>query len=111
MALILGSVTIADNGIETKSGCTGRLYDQLVVLAGDELPGGIPDDAAGVPIKRAQAKLATVVAQWFFTEITTFITAKIPAGAGGAALQRTPNPNNADTDTQAPSADKFLSLV
>lgn len=111
MALTLGSVSVADNGIVTKSGCTGRLYDELAALAGAELPGGIPAGSDGVPIKRAQAKLATTLAQWFYTEITTIITAKIPAGDPGASLQRTPNPNDPDTDTKGPSVDKFLSLV
>jgi hypothetical protein len=67
---------------------------------------------ASVP-PAAQAMIlaqSEVYAQAIVDEITANGEAVIPTGAGGAGLQRTPNPNNPDTATQAPSAEKTLAL-
>lgn len=111
MALTLGSVSVADDGTVTKSGCAGRLYDALIAIAAAELPGGVQSGSDGVPMKRGQATLATALSGWFFTEITVHITARITADVTGRGLQRTPDPNDPLTPTLEPGEDKFLPLV
>lgn len=110
MALTLGSVSIANDGTVTKSGECGNLYDQL---AANVPPPGIPAGSAGVAIKRGLATTATAFATWGFTMITNARARVAPQGDPdeSAGLQRTPNPNTADTATVAPGVEKLLKIV
>jgi hypothetical protein len=111
MAMTVGSVSIADDGTETKSGFAGAYYDNLKALWTTKMLtfGPIPTDPViVVPALRSMAEAATSQA-FIITYILANAKAEITTGDGG--LQRTPNPNNADTATQAPLASKYLSIV
>lgn len=112
MALSAGSVTIDDDGAETKSGAAGRLYDLMLARATAQLlefqqplPGG-PD---GAKMKRGIAAIASDFATWMVTEITGHATAVVSTSDVG--LQRMPSSVAEDTPTKAPASDKFLAIV
>jgi microcystin-dependent protein len=64
-----GSVSIATDGTETKSGLAGDIYDQRkAALALVDPPGLIPNGAAGVPIKTGLALDANALATAIFGE-------------------------------------------
>lgn len=109
MPLTLGSVTVSDAGIVTKSGECGALYDILDEAAlytlqdfnpALQLPTG-PEDAFR---RKAQARQATALATYFYGLLTARATAKISTATG--ALQRA-----GGVDTTAPTVDKFLPIV
>lgn len=111
MALTLGSVSIADDGTVTKSGMCGSLYDQFAAAV--PAP-GIPAGSAGVAIKRGLSTQAVAIATWIHSELTTNARARVaPQGDPDVndGLQRTPNPNTADTATVAPGVEKLLKIV
>lgn len=101
MALTAGSVTIAADGTETKSGAAQTYYDLIKAQMAPLLPGGAEpaDGAAKAPIRKAWAALANVLASGLVTELTT--NAKARVGGAVAGLQKTPNPNNPNTATVA----------
>lgn len=113
MALLaLGSVSVASSGEVSKSGECEALYDLLYAAAEEsvaEFGASMPTGADSVPMKRGLAKQATALATYFHVALTTRATAKI--ATTDSALQRTPNPNNANTATQGPALDKFLTIV
>jgi len=110
MALVAGSVSVSAAGVVSGSGAALRLYNKRVARAATVFPGGVlPTGAAGAKLKQGIALFANADAEWMVEEMTGFGEAKITAGTG--ALQRTPNPNNADTDTQGPTVDKLLPIV
>lgn len=112
MAMTAGSVSIAADGTETKSGAASDLYDLLKAQTTTDLlefGQAFPTGSDSVTIKKALAKQSNLMATWMVTYLTTNAQAKITTAQSG--LQRTPNPNNPDTNTQAPSADKFLVIV
>lgn len=99
-------------GLVSKSGECEVVYDLLyadaeaaATDAGATLPSG-PESAA---FKKGLARLATTIATYVHTALTVRATAKI--ATTDSALQRTPNPNNANTATQGPSVDKFIAIV
>lgn len=112
MAMTPGSVSIAADGTETKSGFAEDYYDALkteweAALAAFNQP--VPTDLAIiVPARKTWAKAANRAAS-IIQYIIDNGQAKI--ATTDSALQRTPNPNNADTATQGPSIDKFLAIV
>lgn len=108
MALTIGSVTVDANGNHTGSGLALQVYEQFLLppLVFGIYPLAKPAviaarQAAGA---RAQALAAAMINYLKANaEITTTIA---PADAG---LQKTPNPNNADTATAGPGAPVTLS--
>lgn len=114
MAMTAGSVTIAGDGTETGAVTTtmaGALYLELKKIQEVDYGIALPSGSEGVAAKKGLSFLANHLATALVTFLTTHATAKIPNSAAGDGLVRTPNPNNADTDCQRPSADKFLSIV
>lgn len=112
MSLTAGTVSVSNAGTVSGSGAAKRLYDKRIAAAATAFPNGtIPPGIPGIKLKQAVAIYAQADAEWMVAEITTYAEAKIAADASGDGLQRTPNPNNADTATQRPASDKFLSIV
>lgn len=106
--MIAGTVTVADDGTVTKSGAAEAYYDALVLALADLHGFTAPAGTAGVPYKRGLAASARATAA-LITYVLVNGHAKV--ATTDAALQRTPNPNTPDTDTQGPAADKFLVLI
>jgi hypothetical protein len=110
MAMTLGSVTVNQStGAVTKSGVVGRFFDQILAAAAVQFGGSFPTGPTGIAFKNAIASQATVQGTALFNVLTLDASAKIADGTGG--LQKTPNPNNANTSTLGPSGDKFLPIV
>ncbi len=109
MAMTAGSVVISSSGVATKSGLAEAIYDEFVdnFLGDTGMP--MPAGADGKPIKDGYATLATNMAVALVTYMQANAEAEI--GAGVAALQKTPNPNNPDTATKAPGVAKYLPIV
>lgn len=84
------------------SGLSQRIYDGWTGDAAMGLPAPLP--AASATILKAMAyRIAVAVVG----EIQDHAEVAVTVSAGG--LQRTPNPNNPDTDTQGPAAPVSLS--
>jgi microcystin-dependent protein len=67
-----GSVTIAADGTETKSGLAEAIYDaRLAMLADVDPPGVVPVGPAGYPLKHGLALGATADANAIFTYLLT----------------------------------------
>jgi hypothetical protein len=111
MALTAGTVTVDSSGVAVGSGAALSLYNLLNARATAQIASATYAQPAAsvVAAKQGMANLANDLASWLVTEITTNAKAQITTSDTG--LQRTPNPNNADTATQAPSATKLLAIV
>lgn len=109
MAMTLGEATVDGNGNVTKSGVIGRCYDELYASAAARFQGGFPSGATGTAFKTAIAKQATVQGTSLYNVLTMDAEAKIATTVPG--LQRMPASTTENTDTKAPSADKFLPIV
>jgi hypothetical protein len=110
MAMISGSVSVSNAGVITKSGMAGAIYDQLIGMYALFVPPiVVPNGAAGVPMKRNQAMLATALAAAIVPYIQANAKARVAIGQGG--LQVTPNPNNAATPTVGPAAAQDIAIV
>lgn len=101
---------MTDAGVVTKSGMAEAIYDQMIALYTIQVPPiVVPNGAAGVPMKRAQANFANAMATAITGYITTNAKARIAIGQGG--LQVTPNPNNPATATVGPAAAQDIAIV
>lgn len=112
MALTLGSVSVAADGIVTKSGECATLYDLLIAdveTATIEAGAAMPTGPASAGIKRNMARLATTMATYCHGLLTARATVKISTTDSG--LQRMPASTVEDTACKAPSTDKFLPIV
>ena len=104
-----GSVSISDAGVETKSGSAGRLYDLLKAMHAANMPNSvIPTGSEGVPIQRGLADMANTFASWHDTE--TLSHTKTEVLTSDVSLQRTPDPNDPNTNTLGPAATRLLGL-
>jgi hypothetical protein len=108
----LGSVTVGATGLVSKSGECEVVYDLLyadaesaATEAGATLPTG-PESAA---FKKGLARLATTIATYVHSALTTRATAKI--ATTDIALQRLPLLVVPNENTQGPTVDKFLTIV
>lgn len=99
MALTVGSVAVDDDGNVTGSGLSRTICDALVL--------GV-DAEVLAPLGDAIAPLATALATAIVDEITTNAVVTVTIETSDSGLQRTPNPNNADTPTQGPATQKTL---
>lgn len=106
MALVLGSATVDDDGIVTKSGMVARYYDAIVANLTVTIPGG----HAGVPFLRQIAAQATAHADALHKVLTIDARARIGADGGGD-LQRLPSSLTTGEPTDPPAVDKFLPIV
>ncbi|MGK3981302.1 hypothetical protein WMF38_57425 [Sorangium sp. So ce118] len=113
MALLaLGSIAVASSGEVTKSGECEAVYDLLYAdaeAAAADAGASLPSGPASVAFKKSLARMSTTIATYVYTALTVRAKAKITTADSG--LQRTPNPNVANAATQAPNADKLLSIV
>jgi hypothetical protein len=110
MAMIAGSVSVTDAGVVTKSGMAEAIYDQMIGIYALVAPAVVvPSGPQGVPIKRAQAMFANAMAAGITGYIIANAKARIAIGQGG--LQKTPNPNTADTATVGPIAAQDIAIV
>jgi hypothetical protein len=107
--MILGSATVDDNGNVMKSGVIGRCYDEIFANTSANIQGGFPSGATGTTFKRAIATQATNLGTALFKVLTFDAQAKIDTASSG--LQRMPASTSENTDTKAPTTDKFLSIV
>lgn len=108
----LGSISIAADGSVTKSGECEVVWDLLeadAVAAAAEFSAVLPTGPESVKRKKAQARQATTLATYVRTILTSRAQAEITTGASG--LQRMPASTAEDTDTKAPGASKFLSII
>lgn len=104
----LGSAVVNADASVTKSGVVERAYDALGVLfdPSEQTFGG--QVATLKQLRGNRATLATWVATFVYNELTTYAEPSITITTSDSGLQRTPDPNDPNTDTQAPSADKTL---
>lgn len=112
MALTAGSVTVADDGSVTKSGAAGRLYDILLARAvadATSFQQTLPSGAAGARVRRSIGNMATDIATWMVTELTTNARARITTSDVG--LQRMPASTAEDTNCKAPATEKLLGII
>lgn len=99
MAMTTGSVVVANNGSEVKSGAAEAIYDVLVVqAAADFAPDPLPSGPDGAKIRQGLAKLANAVAA-----IVPYIQANaeltVSTDVSDAGMQRS---TSIGTDTAAP---------
>jgi hypothetical protein len=109
MVMTLGSASVDDAGVVTKSGVIGRFYDQLYASTLASIQGGWPSGTVGLNLKRAIATNATNQGTVLFTVLTSDAQAKIATTDTG--LQRLPSPADPNASTIGPSGNKFLSIV
>ncbi len=112
MALLAGTVTIADDGTPTTSGAAGALYTLLqsaAALAAARLNTTLPTGPDSVAANRGLADVANAFSSWLVTEMTTNARAKITTA--DVALQRMPASTAEDTPTKGPGVDKLLAIV
>lgn len=105
MAMTAGTVTVADDGVVTKTAGSlaealfDSLHDNHTADTGETIPTG----AEGAPVKRGYATIATrfasAIVPWLATNVDVRIT------TGDAALQR----DSSSVDTLGPLADRVLS--
>lgn len=110
--LALGSISIAADGTVTKTGECEVVWDLLeadAVSAAAEFGKALPTGPTSVRRKKAQARFATTIASYVRTLITARAQAEITSSASG--LQRMPASTAEDTDTKAPAASKYLSII
>lgn len=111
----LGSVSVASDGTVTKSGMAGRAYDALADYNGEfetiVLTGAYKSFTTKllVDVRQSRADLANMLATWMHDELTNRADVSVTVSTSDAGLQRTPDPNDPNTATLAPSADKTLS--
>lgn len=107
MALSIGSVTVNADGTHTGSGLTLTIYENFL----------LPDLGFGIyPALKshmiAARQTAGTRAQQLATAIINHLIANgevtVTVAPADAGLQKTPNPNNADTATQGPGAPVVL---
>ncbi len=97
MSLNSGSVSIAADGTETKSGGAERVYD--ILKAGLSALGPTVTGDAMVAQRKAWAVIANAVSQGLILEFTT--NGKARVGGAVAGLQKTPTPNDPGVATVA----------
>lgn len=115
MSLAAGSCSIAEDGTVTGSGLAAALGNALVALWNETILLPIPPYTgalAPAPLTKAHDGLAAQAnhlasAIIGYLVANAVVTVAIPTSASG--LQRTPNPNNPNTDTQGPATAKTLS--
>lgn len=111
MGMSAGTVTVSDDGSVTKSGMAEAIYDALLVREqqnavqfGVEIPSG----SDGAKAKKAIGQMATAIAGALVNYMQANAKAVITTSTAG--LQRTPNPNNANTATVAPATQQELAI-
>lgn len=102
MAMTKGSVSVDGSGNVSGTGFAKELYDDFAPKIS-----GIPGGAAGASAKQRIADLCNSIAK-VIDHITAHAEVTVTVATGDAGLQRTPNPNNANTDTVGPSGNKTL---
>ena len=107
MPLLAGDVSIDNQGVETKTGYAGELYDQLIVesnlVTADPLPTG-PDGADGL---RGIAVVANAIAKTIMPHLIANLEVRaVFTGGSDPAMQRDPAGSN--DDCLGPVFDKTL---
>ena len=106
MAMVAGTVTVDDAGVETKTAgsLAETIYDTFVAAYAVDTGETIPVGADGAPIKEGYAALARNLAGALVPWLAANADVRITTSDG--ALQRDDATSN---DTLAPSADRVLS--
>jgi hypothetical protein len=106
MALEVGSVTVdPEDASATGTGLAFAIYDAM---------NGQFTEIEGLPLvkklssREGMANFATALAAGLVPYLTANSEIEVTVHTTDAGLQRTPNPNNPDTDTQGPATDKTL---
>lgn len=99
MALTIGEVTVDEDGDATGSGLAFAIFEGVLQAAGED-----EKKAVAASMKPFCEGLAEAIIDHFKNngEIKVVVT------TADGALQRTPDPNNPNTDTQGPSADRTV---
>ena len=99
MSLDAGSIEVDENGEATGSGLALAMFNGALSSLSADVRAQIAESC--VPFFEG---MATAIVEHIVANAEVTVT--IATGASG--LQRTPNPNLADTDTQGPSVSKTL---
>lgn len=105
MALSAGTITIDGSGNPDAAGTMARaIYDAFIASIDLSFVPSYGQQAT----KQQLADLCNAIAAGVVAHIVANGEVTVQIAPGDAGLQRTPNPNDADTDTQGPSAAKTL---
>lgn len=94
-----GSVSVADDGTETKSGMAEAIYDAMKLMAGDN--GG---DIANTDLRKGLTAMSNRLADALVTYITTNAQTVITTSDGQLQQFKT-------EDTDAPTATRYLGII
>lgn len=109
MAMIVGSVSVASDGTETKSGMAEAIYDALKVSTAAQIaPIPLQTGPEGAAVLQGLAATATGIAA-----LVTYIqdNAQLRVFGSDAGLQKTPNPNDPNTPTLAPGTSQTFGEI
>ncbi len=99
MALSAGTVSVDEEGNVSGSGLALAIFNGGL---------GALDEDKREAVAEAMAPFCQGVAEAIVTHITENAEVTVSIQVTDTGLQRTPNPNNPDTDTQGPSGVKTL---
>lgn len=105
MAMTAGTVTIDGSGNPSGTGMAREIFDVFVATVDFGSLSGSALQAA----KQRVADLCNALAGGIVGHIVANAEVAVRITGSDSGLQRTPNPNNPDTDTQGPSSPKTLS--
>lgn len=104
MAMTAGTVTIDGSGNPSGAGMARAIFDSWIATFDF---GGL-SGATLQSAKQRIADLCNALAVGVVDHIVANAEVTVTVDSSDAGLQRTPNPNNPDTDTQGPSAPVVL---
>lgn len=106
MAMTIGSVTVDANGTATGSGMALDLYNAVIPLSAAALASAPQQTKATFRQSTADfcAALAAGIVNHIHANAVVDLSAVVATVGTGASVGRTPNPNNANTAIQGPSA-------
>jgi hypothetical protein len=110
MALIIGSVTVDENGDVTGTGLSKRLIDELLgMTAFASMLNDLAGDERKATMVQGMADFATAIATGVINEITANAEVTVTVSASDAGLQRMPASTTEDTPCKAPADSVELS--
>lgn len=91
MPLLAGNVSIADDGVQTKTGYAGELFDQLLVETNAIIDEPLPIGPAGVDGLRGLALIANAVAKTIMPHLIANLDVRPRVQSAESGLQRDPD--------------------